>query len=138
MEPRLHSGDRLVVDKLSYRLRDVRRGDVVLVDTSAIPAMARPDGDSIVKRIIGLPGERIEAVDGKVLVDDEHLDESWLGDDVLTPDFGPLLVPDGSVLVLGDNRATSIDGRTFGAIPIDAIIGRAEWVIWPLGDVGRL
>jgi len=138
MEPRLHDGDRLVVDKLSYRVRDIERGDVVIVDTDDIPPQTRPDGDSVVKRVIGLPGERIQAIEGKVLVDDQLLDETWLGDDVTTPDFGSVLVPEGSIFVLGDNRGTSIDGRTFGAIPEGAIIGQVEWVIWPLGDAGRL
>jgi signal peptidase I len=89
-----------------------------------------------VKRVIGLPGDVVQGVDGRVLINGEQLDEPWLEDDVLTPPFGPVDVPEDSLLLLGDDRVLSVDSRTFGAVPIDAVVGRVDAVIWPPGNVG--
>jgi signal peptidase I len=87
--------------------------------------------------VVGLPLERVSALDGRLFIDGSPIDQPWLGD-VETTDFGPVVIPPGSFFVLGDNRSSSIDSRNFGAVPTDAIIGRVEGVIWPLSDVGRV
>jgi signal peptidase I len=135
MEPAFQNGDRLVVNKLAYRFGDIGRGDVVVIETSRVPGVPADEGDSVVKRVIGLPGEVVRASGGQVIVNDEQMDEPWLGD-VPTADFGPVTVPEGEVFVLGDARLKSVDSRAFGPVPTDAITGRVEAVIWPPGDIG--
>lgn len=135
MEPAFQDGDRLVVNKLAYRLGDAKRGDIVVFDPSRVPGAGNELGDTLVKRVIGLPGEVVRANGGQVLVNEEQMDEPWLGD-VPTPDFGPVTVPEDALFVLGDARLTSVDSRAFGPVPTDAVRGRVEAVIWPPSDVG--
>jgi signal peptidase I len=137
MEPEFHDGDRLVVNKLAYRLGDVRRGDIVVIDTSQVSETTHQLGETLVKRVVGLPGEVVQASDDRVLVDGQPLDEPWL-EGAPTAPFGPMEVPEGSLFVLGDARGVSIDSRTFGPVPIDAVVGRVEAVIWPPGDAGKV
>ncbi|MBI4884218.1 MAG: signal peptidase I [Actinobacteria bacterium] len=130
----LHNGDRVLVNKLSYRLHDPRRGDVVVLKT--IESIGERD---LIKRVVALPGETVEyrqcvlSVDGVVVV------EPYLDPEVVKPnncgaDQGALVVPDEFVFVMGDNRAGSKDSRDLGAIAFDDLIGRAFVVIWPIGD----
>jgi signal peptidase I len=133
MEPAFHDGDRLVVNKLAYRWGDVGRGDIVVFDTSRVSGETRELGPSLVKRVIGLPGEVVQGIGGKVLIDGNQIEEPWLGE-VQTPPFGPVQVPDDSLFVLGDARGVSIDSRTFGTVPINALVGQVEAVVWPPGD----
>ncbi len=137
MEPALHEGDRLLVNKVAYHFGGVARGDVVVIDSGQIPGASPDLSDTVVKRVVGLPLERVSALDGRLFIDGSPIDQPWLGD-VETPDFGPVVIPPGSFFVLGDNRSSSIDSRNFGAVPTDAIIGRVEGVMWPLSDVGRV
>jgi signal peptidase I len=136
MEPEFHDGDRLVVNKLAYRMGDVKRGDIVVIDTSRVPDATTQLGKTLVKRVVGVPGDVVEGVDGRVQVNGEQLDEPWL-DEADTATFGPVEVPEDSLFVLGDNRAASVDSRTFGAVPVDAVIGRVDAIIWPPGNAGR-
>jgi signal peptidase I len=137
MEPEFHDGDRLVVNKLAYRWSDVGRGDIVVFDTSRVSEATHTLGDTLVKRVIGLPGEVVQSVDGRVTVDGEPLAESYL-DGLDTPPFGPTEVPEDSVFVLGDDRHASVDSRSFGSVPIKAIQGRVDAVIWPPGHAGTV
>jgi signal peptidase I len=135
MEPTLGVGDRVLVNKLSYDLHDVNRGDLVVFE--------RPDGGEdgikdLIKRVIGLPGETVEIRDGAVLVDDRVLDEPYLADDEVLADFAPTQIPEDEVFVMGDNRDDSRDSRVFGPIPEDSIVGRAFVRVWPLTDLGTL
>ena len=134
MEPTLEVGDRVLVNKLSYRLHDVNRGDVVVFGRPESEAAA--DVRDLIKRVVGLPGERIEAREGVVLVDGEVLEEPYLADGAVTGDFGPEEVPDGHVFVMGDNRGDSRDSRVFGAITEDSIVGRAFYRVWPPSSIG--
>ena len=93
MEPELHEGDRLVVNKVAYRWGEPHRGDIVVVDTNSIAGVPPHLGDTLVKRVIGLPGEVVDGVGGHVRIDGKVLDEPWL-DDVETPDFGPIELSD--------------------------------------------
>ena len=148
MEPTLSNGDRIVVNKLSYRLHEVNRGDVVVFRR----AMPQPDGiNELIKRVIALPGETVEVVEGRVYVDGGLLLEPYLtardstGGFVLppgcigTPDsINRCTVPDDHVFVMGDNRPNSKDSRVFGPVAESGIVGRAFLRVWPLGDLGRL
>lgn len=131
MEPRIDSGEYVVINTLAYRFGTPRRGDIVEF---------RHDGDTpemYIKRVIGLPGDRIAIERGSVYVNGARLNEPY----VRFPDdrsFEQLVVPEGSVYVLGDNRANSDDSRFFGAVEDDRLIGRAVVGIWPLGSAGAL
>ena len=147
MEPTLQKGDRVLVNKLSYRAHDVRRGDVVVFE---LPEGAvGPDGiKDLIKRVIGLPGDTIESRDGVVYVNDRRLDEPYLAEGMLTgdpangsnPEIQRQVVPDGRVFVMGDNRDNSHDSRYAdrGPIPIDSIVGRAFVLVWPPTKMGGL
>lgn len=148
MSTTLVEGDRVVVNKLSYRLHDVNRGDVVV--------FKRPPNETdtrikdLIKRVVGLPGEHISIHDGIVHVDGKALDEPYTdgqqtvdggcSDGELAKLFTPegLEIPEDHVLVLGDNRNNSEDGRCFGPIDQDLIVGRAFIVIWPPSHAGGL
>jgi len=147
MEPTLEKGDRVLVNKLSYDLHDVRRGDVVVFELP--PDQVASDGiKDLIKRVIGLPGDTIETRDGVVYVNDRRLDEPYLpkgtrtGDDQNgnNPAIDRQVVPDGTVFVMGDNRSNSHDSRyqDRGPIPIDSIVGRAFILVWPPGEMGSL
>lgn len=138
MEPTLHGcptcePDRLLVDKLSYRLHGVNRGDVVVFRR---PPQAPPTDPNLIKRVIGLSGEVVSASNGVVSVDNHPLKEPYVAPDCHgTQDFGPLTVPKGDVFVMGDNRCDSLDSRSFGPISTSLIVGRAFVIVWPLSRI---
>jgi len=160
MVPTLEVGDRVLVNKLVYRFREPRRGEVIvfvaehteqnankslfrkILDqfTEGLGVTTPPDRDFI-KRIIGLPGETLEMKDGIVkitTVDGKHLtlNEPYIAKDKdLTP-FGPTKVPPNTLFVMGDNRPNSSDSRFRGPIPRSDIVGKAFIKVWPLGRVG--
>jgi signal peptidase I len=134
MRPTLHGGDRVLLNKLSYRVHDVRRGDVVVFDK-----LQGTQHDDLIKRVIALEGETIRIENCAVFIDGEQLEEPYLADDVRAGRCGassmaPLIVPDGEVFVMGDNRPESSDSRAFGPIDVDKIRGRAFIVLWPPGN----
>ncbi len=139
MLPTLQVGDRIVVDKLSYHLHGVGRGDVVVFRRPPLEQAAYAD---LVKRVIGLPGDTIGAVDGRVTVDGRALAEPWLPvprpqtiPSPLSAPYSlnhPFVVPAGEYFVMGDNRTDSADSRYFGPIPGDLIVGRMVIKVWPL------
>jgi signal peptidase I len=136
MEPTLHVGDRVLVNKLSYRAHDVNRGDIVVFHRPD-NAPAR-DVEDLIKRVIALPGESIIAHDGKVYLNGDVLDEPYLPQGTETPSFQETIVPAGHVFVLGDNRGDSQASNVFGPIDEDLIIGRAFVRVWPLSHLGGL
>lgn len=136
MVPTLKVGDRVLVNKLDDGVGGIERGDVIVFDRPGGPGA---DGISeLIKRVIALPGETIEAEDGRVKIDGEFIDEDYLPDDITTSTFGPETVPIGHVWVMGDNRNFSDDSRRFKTIPEEDIVGTAFVIIWPLGEVGTL
>jgi signal peptidase I len=136
MVPTLDVGDRVLVSKLN---RTPGRGDVVVFNRpSNDPPQTADDPKVLIKRVIGLPGETVEARDGKVYVDGKALNESYLPKGTVTTIAKPITVPKGDILVLGDNRGVSQDGRYFGPIPESLIVGRAILRIWPLSRFGTL
>jgi signal peptidase I len=136
MLPTLHEEDRVLVNKLSYDLHDVHRGDLVVFE--------RPENEAagqikdLIKRVVGLPGERIESRDGAVYIDGDLLEEPYLADGAETTGLEPQTVPEGHVFVMGDNRGDSMDSRVFHAIDEDLIVGRAFVRVWPLPDLSLL
>ena len=160
MEPQLEVGDRVVVSRLAYRLHDPRRGDIVVFPSLTEPAipdrglpparlarellvglgLRQPDETELIKRVIGLPGETVDGVGGRVRINGLELHEPYLDPTLATGDFPPVLVPEGHVFVMGDNRlpGMSQDSRAFGPVPIDSIVGRAVARVWPPGRVAYL
>ena len=162
MSPNLHNSDRLLVSRQSYLHLDVNgvfgflpwvdgsgsheiypfgqpeRGDVIVFHPPVTPASNQP----YVKRIVGLPGERVTFERGFVYVDRVKLDETYI-DGAITScdrqaacDLAGTVVPDGMVFVLGDNRQNSADSREFGFVDVDSIIGQAIFTNWPIDDFG--
>lgn len=128
----LHNGDRVFVNKLSYRLHDPRRGDVVVLHEIQ-PGVEKRD---LIKRVIGLPGEEIAMRDCIVTIDGVPLDEPYLDDAEVSPGncgppIDPQVVPEDAVFVMGDNRDESQDSRALGPIDEDDLVGRAFVVFWP-------
>ena len=156
MEPTLVPGDRVLVLKVPYYFGDPDRGDIVVFedpDPSGVPergivsgffhwmfeglGVQRPDSEDFIKRVIGTPGDTVWARDGQVYVNGEAVEEPYLTQP--TDDFRKTTVPEGRLFVMGDNRGNSLDSRfSLGFVPIDKVIGKAEIVIWPPGDLSLI
>ena len=124
MEPNLHTGQYLIVDKISYRLSEPHRGDVIVFEP---PVNA--DGD-YVKRVIGLPGELVEIRNGQVFISNQPLDEPY----IVRPgsySWAAHRVGPGELFVLGDNRNMSSDSHNWGMLPQDKVVGKAWISYWP-------
>ncbi len=147
METTMFTDDRVLVNKLSYRLHDIRRGDVVVFDRVTMNGNTVAH-DDLIKRVVALSGETIEIKNCDVYINDTKLAEDYLPEnDVSNPDpsarcrvvsMRRITVPEGHVFVMGDNRPESFDSRSFGSIPESLVIGRAFAVVWPLGSIKGL
>jgi signal peptidase I len=135
MFPTLQDQDRVLVNKLSYRIHEVNRGDLVVFGRP--PAEPATGINELVKRVVGLEGEEVSARNGVVLIDGRPLREPYL-EGVPTADMAPVRVPEGHVFVMGDNRGNSRDSRFFGPVDERLIVGRAFVKVWPVGDIGLL
>jgi signal peptidase I len=148
MAPQLDAGDRVLVSRLAYRMHEPRRGDVVVFDDpgdegegGALPVRVAREllgavgigrgGDTLVKRVVALPGETVEGREGRLFVDGRELREPYLARAQVTSAFGPEVVPEDHIWVLGDARENSVDSRSFGAVPVDDLEGRAVLRVWP-------
>jgi signal peptidase I len=136
MEPTLIDRDRVIVNKVSYRLHDVNRGDLIVFERP--PNEPVTEIPELIKRVVGLPGETIEGRGGFVYIDGRLLVEPYLSPGTTVSTFGPVPVPEGHVFVMGDNRSNSRDSRVFGPVDQDLIVGRAFVRVWPLGRLGFL
>ena len=130
MEPNLHSEQRLVVEKLSYRFHGPQRFDIVVLK------MPRQGEELLIKRVIGLPGETVEIRDGQVYVDGNLLAEPFTDQSTHPGRDNQFTVPPLPIYVMGDNRDRSNDSRSFGPVPIDDVIGRAWLSYWPPEQIG--
>jgi signal peptidase I len=161
MTPQLQVNDRVVVSRVAYRLHDPRRGDIVVFDDpregdddddEARPniivrfirgiggaiGVVQPSTEEFIKRVVGLPGETVEGKAGRVYVDGRVLYEPYLPDGTVTSEFPPVVVPKGSLWVMGDNRANSSDSRFFGPIRRSTVQGRTILRVWPPGSASFL
>ncbi len=137
MEPTLKPGDRVLVNKLSYKLHDVHRGDIVVFKRPPSEA-DDPTIKDLIKRVIGLPGDRIEGRDGVVYINGQPLKEPYLPPGTTTTTLPLQTVSAGQYFVMGDNRGNSKDSRFIGTIPKNLIVGRAFVRVWPLSGIGLL
>ncbi len=136
MDPTLQVKDKVVVDKLSHHFSNVGRGQLVV--------FTRPTGLSdsgikdLVKRVMAVEGDTIEAVDGQVYVNGDPVNESYLKGPLSTVNLPATTIGAGQLWVMGDNRQNSSDSRTFGSIPESSVVGYARAVIWPLNHASWL
>ena len=150
MEPNFHTNQLILVNKASYfhfdsnawlrfipfvkadgqnevwLLGGPHRGDVVVLEPPDAPT------DDYIKRVIGLPGDKIEVRGGIVYINEKPLDEPYIKEKPFSP-YGPAVVPTNSFFVMGDNRNGSRDSRSFGFLPFDKVVGKAMLVYWPFG-----
>ena len=142
METTMFQDNRVLVNKLSYRLHDIHRGDVVVFDRVTVDGEV-VQHDDLIKRVIGLSGETISIkdchvfIDGKLLpepyLNDYDLAQSSLDDRCRVPLMEETLIPENHLFVMGDNRPQSFDSRMFGSIEQNLVVGRAFVIIWPFG-----
>jgi signal peptidase I len=162
MVPTLQVDDRIVVEKVTYRFREPQRGDVIVfagetrssTQTSAVAdedtfgrvidaagrfvGLVPPDPSDLVKRLIGLPGDEIAVIDGLLHVNGVAYAEPYLTGPAAS-DFGPVVVPEGTLFFLGDNRRNSSDSRgALGSVARERVIGRAVAVVWPVSNSASL
>ncbi len=135
MAPTLKVNDRVLVNKLSYDLHDVNRGDLVVFES---PPNEGSQTKDLIKRVIGLPGETVESREGQIYINGQVLQEPYLQPDITTGPMEKVTVPADHIWVMGDNRANSRDSRFFGAIPEDLVIGRAFVRVWPITALSLL
>jgi signal peptidase I len=143
MESTMFQDNRVLVNKLSYRLHDINRGDVVVFDRITTDGEV-VQHDDLIKRVIALPGETVEIRQCVVFIDGEELLEPYLNDyDIAqinledrcrVADLEPTQISDDHIYVMGDNRPQSFDSRMFGEIESKLVVGRAFGLIWPLGN----
>ena len=153
MEPNIHNDQRLVVEKISYRLHLPERGDIVVLKPpnwqpqqleqrilswvcTVLPLDCAMDApDPLIKRVIALPGETIEIRDGRVYINGEALEEPYLQQETYGT-VPPRVITPGHIFVLGDNRGASNDSRSFGEVALSNVVGRAWFRYWPPDEMG--
>jgi signal peptidase I len=153
MEPTLVPGDRVIVAKVPYYFHDPQRGDIIVFeepDPAKEPdrgvwgafthwlgqglGFTAPDNPDYIKRVIGAPGDVVSARDGHVYVNGVRISEPYLHE--RTARFPETTVPAGELFVMGDNRSNSLDSRFgLGFVPIDRVVGKAVWIIWPVENM---
>jgi signal peptidase I len=162
MVPTLQIDDRLIIEKISYHFNKPQRGDIIVFyppDKASTACVQRPitpndrsipnlsvdpnqvttskPKDAYIKRIIGIPGDRIEVKNERVYRNGEEIRESYIKE-APSYDWGPVIVPDNQYLVFGDNRNNSCDSHLWGFVPHDNIIGKAVVRFWPLDRLGAI
>lgn len=143
MMPNFVDGEYLLTDKLSYQFSEPKRGEVVVFKAPSTEACAEDECEYI-KRIIGVPGDRVMVLENQVYLNGELLNQTWLPDDFVTEPGSfceegvEVVVPEGQYLVFGDNRSHSRDGREFGPITKDLIVGKAFFRYFPIKSIGLI
>jgi signal peptidase I len=142
MEPTLQNYDRVIVDKLSYRFQSPKRYDIIVFEPNEAVVKgcglsSEKQNSSLIKRVIGLPGDRVEVKEGKTYINGQPLPEPYL---VKAPkyDFPLTTVPANSYFALGDNRNNSCDGHIWGFVPQQNLIGKATLRFWPPEHFGSI
>lgn len=138
MEPNFHDGEYLLSDKITYRVREPHRGDVIVFEAPGA------NGDEFIKRIIGTPGDKVAVKEGSVFVNNEKLSEEYLPPATSTTagaflrENTEIAVPSGYYFVLGDNRSFSSDSRAWGFVAKSKITGKAWFIYWPPENFGTV
>jgi len=123
MMPTLENGEFVLVNKMSYRIGEMNRGDIIVFDFPLNP------NEELIKRVIGLPGDTIRVDNGQVYVNEQMLNEPYISG---APRYqGSWSVKDGEVFVLGDNRNNSNDSKDWGLLPAENVVGKAVLIYWP-------
>lgn len=136
MEPNFPNGEYVLTDKVTYRLREPKRGDVVVFEAPT------NQGEEFIKRIVGEPDEVVAIKNGSVYINGKQLNESYLPDSLRTNAGGYLKegdeikIPKDHFMVLGDNRGFSSDSRAWGFVSKEKLTGRAWFIYWPISEVG--
>lgn len=131
MAPHIASGEIVLIDTIGYRFRAPARGDIIAFRHDG------PTTETYIKRIVGLPGDRVEIRGGRVFVNGAELQEPYVAF-ADSRSFPPVIVPPNALYVLGDNRAASDDSRFWGFVERSDVLGKAVAGIWPLGRFGAL
>jgi signal peptidase I len=131
MDPTLQIDDKVLVDKLTHRFTTVERGQIVVFTRPA--GLPESNIKDLVKRVIAVQGDTIEAVEGQVYVNGQPLNEPYLKTKLSTMNLPKTTIGSGHVFVMGDNRQNSTDSRVFGPIPESTIVGHARAILWPWG-----
>ena len=147
MQTTLYDNNRVLVNKLSYKLHGIGRGDVVVFDRVTTNG-GTVNHDDLIKRVIALGGDTLEIKKCVVYLNGVALEEKYLdADDVAQSDLNSRCrvanlkeqtIPDGMIFVMGDNRSESFDSRRFGPIDEDLVVGRAFMIVWPINRIGLL
>ncbi len=133
MYPTLHNKDIMLLEKVSVKFSDIKRGDIIV---------ARHEKTKIIKRVIGLPGDNLYVKDNTLYINDKKYEEDYLMDGLITDDFTLLgtanvvKIPKGKYFVMGDNREDSLDSRIFGLVDQNNIEGKAFFTIYPFNRFG--
>ena len=136
MLPNLTEGDYIFTSKITYKFREMKRGDVVVFRSPSNPDI------EFIKRVMGLPGDRVMVLDGKVYLNERQLNETYIPASTPLAHNGylkngiPIIVPENQIFVMGDNREVSSDSRIFGPIPISSLIGQVFYRYFPIGKIG--
>ena len=126
MNETLEDKDIMILDEISYRFSSIDRFDIVVV---------KYKNKHIIKRVIGLPGEKVKYIDNKLYINDKYIKENF--SHKKTNDFDEIVVPDGEYFVLGDNRINSVDSRIIGTIPKSKIKGKTSLTLFPISRFGN-
>lgn len=130
MEPTLHNGELILVNKLAYKFGEPTRGDVIVF------YFPRDPEQEYIKRLVGLPGDKVRVENGHLYVNDELVDEPYIA---AAPNYpGEWDVPAGQYFVLGDNRNNSYDSHNWGSVPADYLVGKAVFIYWPFERLGLI
>lgn len=137
MYPTLHEYDYLIINKIPYMMHEPERGDIVVFKSH----LTTPEGKEkdLIKRVIGTPGDKIEIVDGEVFVNDEKMKEPYINGD-FTPTDTNIVVSEGKIFVMGDNRPNSLDSRDdrVGPVDIDTVRGKVLVRLYPFSKIGKV
>ena len=138
MDPTLHIGDRLLIEKISYRFHPPDRGDIVVFEPPPqLQAVGYRPEQAFIKRVMGLPGDILTVHDGQVYRNNQPLAEPYI---LASPNYemNPVTVPENTLFVMGDNRNDSNDSHIWGFLPMQNIIGHAVVRFWPPDDLGTV
>ena len=143
MLPTLHIEDKILVEKLSFKLNlredisDLRDKIIIFNAPDTLINEGYDSSTALIKRVIGIPGDKIEIKEGQLYVND-IIQTKYLTDKNINYSIGPLIVPKKSLWVMGDNRNNSMDSHIWGFLPYEKVIGQAILRYWPLNDFGPI